>query len=65
MTADPARLRDPALVQVPAGATPFNSGEVRPGQVFRTTLTVPGTYRYVCLPHHDVFGMTGVVEVTP
>lgn len=60
VTADPARSRG---VSLPAGATPFASGDVRPGEVYRATFTVPGTYRYVCARHESIFGMTGTVEV--
>ena len=65
VTADPSRLRDPEQVALPAGAEPFSSDEIRRGQVWRHTFTVPGTYRYACQPHHDIFGMTGTVEVGP
>ena len=64
VTADPARARNPALVELPAGAAPFHSGEVQPGGVWRHTFTTPGRYRYICLPHEGQ-GMHGVVNVTP
>jgi plastocyanin len=65
VTADPSTIRDPEQVTLPAGAEPFSSGEIGRGQVWRHTFTAPGTYRYTCLPHHDIFGMTGTVEVGP
>jgi plastocyanin len=40
-------------------------GEIGRDQVWRHTLSVPGTYRYACLPHHGMFGMTGTVKVGP
>ena len=49
---------------LPRGAQPLNSGEVLPGDVYRATLTVPGTYRYICEMHRNQ-GMSGIVVVTP
>jgi plastocyanin len=65
VTADPSMIRDPEQVALPAGAEPFSSGEIGRGQVWRHTFTMPGTYHYACQPHHDVFSMTGTVEVSP
>ena len=39
----------------------FNSGTVRPGQSYSTTLNTPGTYRYVCAFHS---GMAGTITVS-
>jgi plastocyanin len=64
VTADPKLVRKSENVALPAGAEPFNSGDLRPGQVFRHTFTVPGTYRYFCIPHERM-GMIGEVEVLP
>lgn len=64
VTADPSKAADPQHVQLPAGAEPFDSGNLSPGQTFRHTFTVPGTYRYVCLPHEKM-GMVGEVIVKP
>jgi plastocyanin len=63
VTGDPRVTADPAHVELPEGARPFNSAAMPPAQVFRYTFTVPGTYRYVCLPHEgqEMFG-TVVVE---
>ena len=60
---DPSRIHDPEQVALPAGAEPFSSGEIGRGQLWRHTFTVPGNYRSACHPHHDIFGMTGTVEV--
>ncbi len=49
---------------LPAGAKPFNSKYVAPGHSYRHTFTVPGTYRYFCVPH-EAAGMLGVVKVLP
>jgi plastocyanin len=65
VTADPSMIRDPEQVALPARAEPFSSGEIGRGQVWRHTFTMPGTYHYACQPHHDIFSMTGTVEVSP
>jgi plastocyanin len=62
VNADPARF--PEDVSIPAGAAAFDSGRLASGEVYRHTFAVPGTYRYVCLPHVDL-GMTGTVIVEP
>ncbi len=64
VTADPAAAADPGKVLLPAGAVPFDSGDLLPGRAFTHRFQVPGTYRYVCLPH-EMAGMTGVVVVEP
>jgi plastocyanin len=62
VNADPARF--PNDVSIPAGAAPFDSGRIPSGAIYSHTFTVPGTYRYVCLPHVD-FSMAGTVVVEP
>lgn len=64
VTADPSRAMDPSNVSLPDGAETFDSGTLNPGDVFERTFTVPGTYRYVCLPH-EAAGMVGTVIVEP
>lgn len=61
-TFDPTLADDPAHVEQPDGAEPFHSGEVPPGEIARRRFDMPGTYRYVCLPHEG-FGMRGAVIV--
>ncbi len=63
VTADPLITADASNVELPEGARPFNSAAIPAGQVFRHAFTVPGTYRYLCLPHagQKMFG-TVVVE---
>ncbi len=63
VTADPRITADASNVELPQGARPFNSAAIPAGQVFRHTFTVPGTYRYLCMPHagQKMFG-TVVVE---
>lgn len=60
-TADPGKDRKTSL---PAGALPFDSGNVAPGEVYRHVFTVAGRYDYSCLPH-SWMGMTGTVIVAP
>jgi plastocyanin len=38
------------------------AGLIDPGETFELTLTEPGTYRYVCLPHENL-GMRGTIVV--
>ncbi len=64
VTADPKRATDAKDVSLPAGATPFDSGKIAPGGVYSHTFTVPGTYKYVCIPHEEM-GMLGRIEVKP
>jgi plastocyanin len=47
-----------------AAAEAFDSGAVKPGQVFRHTFTQAGAYRYVCKPHEE-HDMRGTVVVEP
>ncbi len=64
VTADPALAKNPANVQLPQGAVRFNSGNIGPGQVYRRTFTVPGDYRYFCIPHEGQ-GMVATLRVLP
>ncbi len=49
---------------IPAGATPFDSGDLKAGDVYTQTFTVPGTYKYFCR-HHESDAMLGTVIVDP
>jgi plastocyanin len=62
LDADLARTED--NVALPNGVQPSHSADVPPNGTYRLTFTVPGTYRYVCLPHERL-GMVGVVIVLP
>ena len=64
VTFDPAKSSDTAMVSLPPGVEPFDSGPVAGGQTWRHTFTVPGTYRYICVPHRGE-GLTGTVIVAP
>lgn len=63
VTDDPAKARNPADSSLPPGAQPF-SAEVGPGQIYRHTFTIPGSYRYFCEPH-ETLDMLGRVVVEP
>ena len=62
VTGNKARAANPANVQLPAGAQPFDSGDIAAGGVWSYTFTVPGTYRYICV-YHEGQGMIGTVVV--
>lgn len=62
VTADASRAAKPADVHVPDGAEPFDSGDLKPGQTFSHTFTVPGEYRYFCVPH-ELAGMVARIIV--
>lgn len=64
VTADPSLARTHGSVILPPGAAPFNSGMLDPGHTYQYTFTVPGLYRYFCIPH-ERFGMVGEVDVRP
>jgi plastocyanin len=64
VTDDPARADKPGDALLPAGVTPFNSGNVMPGGRFRHTFSKPGRYRYFCLTHEGD-RMIGEVVVGP
>jgi plastocyanin len=63
VTDDPAKASNPEDSALPPGAEPF-SAQVAPGEVYRHTFTVPGTYRYFCEPHEGL-DMLGRVVVEP
>jgi len=63
VTDDQARAKDAADAQLPEGAPSF-SAQVGPGEIYRHIFTVPGTYRYFCMPHEGR-GMHGQVIVGP
>ena len=60
---DPDLAQDPSMVSRPKGAQPFSSPTITPGQSFEHKFTVPGTYRYICVPHQPE--MRGRVIVKP
>jgi plastocyanin len=62
VTAMPDKANDNSHVDLPKGGEPFNSGMMQPGDTFRHTFTVPGHYKYFCIPH-EAAGMIGEVVV--
>ncbi len=62
VTTDPAKVANKADVHLPAGAQPFDSGYMKPGDTYKHTFTVRGTYKYVCVTH-EVQNMFGEVVV--
>ncbi|MGH7986562.1 MAG: cupredoxin domain-containing protein [Candidatus Binataceae bacterium] len=60
--ADPSAAQKKGDVSLPKGAKPFDSGFLQPGMSYEHTFTVPGVYKYTCLPH-EKDGMDGVVVV--
>jgi plastocyanin len=63
VTTDPDSAQKPSDVSSPPGAKPFDSGFMKPGMTFDYTFTVPGTYKYLCLPH-EKDGMIGYIVVS-
>ncbi len=62
VTLVPEIAQNPANVAEPKGAKTFDSGFMPPGATFSYTFTVPGTYKYFCVPHEKA-GMVGDVVV--
>jgi plastocyanin len=64
VTADARRAAKGKEVALPSGAAPFDSGTIAPDGSYQHTFTVPGTYKYICVPH-AALGMVGEVTVQP
>jgi plastocyanin len=64
VTDDPSKAMEAKDAVLPAGVPAFDSGDIPPGEVYRRTFTVPGTYVYFCM-HHEDDGMVGTVVVYP
>lgn len=62
VTADASRAANASHVTLPAGVSPFDSGDLAPGAVYEHTFTEAGTYGYVCVPH-EMVGMVGTIIV--
>ena len=62
VTADPEKAAQASNASLPEGATPFDSGDLAPGEAFSYTFRTPGTYRYFCIPH-ELAGLVGTVVV--
>ena len=59
---DPALAATAGNVALPAGVTPFGSGDIEEDQSYSHTFTVKGTYKYIC-KYHEAMGMVGTVIV--
>ena len=46
----------------PPGVKPFDSGFLKPGEIFSQIFSVPGVYHYTCAVH-EAKGMNGEVIV--
>jgi len=64
VTDDPKMAGQAEDAALPAGAEAFSSQEIPPAGSYRRTLSVPGTYRYFCMPHEGI-GMLGKIIVLP
>jgi plastocyanin len=62
VTLVPEDAQNPASVSEPKGAKTFDSGFMPPDATFTYTFTIPGTYKYFCVPHEKA-GMVGEVVV--
>jgi plastocyanin len=62
VTGDPDSAQNPSDVSLPPGAKPFDSGFMPPDATFEHAFKVPGTYKYLCVPH-EKDGMIGYVVV--
>lgn len=62
VTADPDKAARPESTALPEDAAPFDSGDIVPDGTFSHRFTVPGTYRYFCIPHEGA-AMIGTVVV--
>jgi plastocyanin len=63
VTTNPEKVNDPKHVSIPAGAQPFDSGNISPGKSYMYTFKVPGVYKYACAPHEG--RMRGEITVEP
>ncbi len=64
VTDDPQRAKVPTDAGLPAGAQPFDSGDIPAGQIYLRLFPEAGTYRYFCT-HHETDGMVGTIVVKP
>ena len=58
----PRMAAKPQDAGLPRGAKEFDSGMISPGKSYSHTFTVPGTYKYFCIPHEEL-GMVGTIVV--
>ncbi|MGH7932435.1 MAG: cupredoxin domain-containing protein [Candidatus Binataceae bacterium] len=63
VTTDVTAVQNKSDVSLPPGAKSFDSGFMTPGVSWSHTFTVPGHYKYACIPHEKDH-MVGEVTVT-
>lgn len=61
-TQNPVDNTHPEYIQLPDGAEPWGSEMMQPGDTFSHTFTVPGEYKYICIPH-VLSGMRATITV--
>ncbi len=59
---NPVAETHPEYIALPTGAEPWGSELLQPGEMYSHTFTVPGEYRYICVPHVQS-GMRGTIMV--
>lgn len=59
---NPVAETHPEYIALPEGAEPWGSDLLQPGESYSHTFTVPGEYRYICIPH-VLSGMRGTIRV--
>ncbi len=64
VTNDPALALYAVDARRPEGLAPFNSGEVKAGDIILFRFPTPGVYRYFCV-HHEKQRMVGEITVLP
>lgn len=62
-TDDPSKAQDPANAVLPAGAEPWDSGNIAADEEWSYTFETPGDYTYFCIPH-ELAGMVARLTVT-
>lgn len=62
VTCDPSKTTNSSYVNLPKEASPWDSGELYPGQSWSYRFDIPGTYLYFSR-YQDVQSMTGVIQV--
>ncbi|MFW6074398.1 MAG: cupredoxin domain-containing protein [Chloroflexota bacterium] len=61
-TCDPDLAMDPASVNLPEGAAPWDTGMLNGGESGSHTFDTPGEYTYFCIPHETI-GMIASISV--
>ncbi|MBA2278520.1 MAG: copper-binding protein [Chloroflexia bacterium] len=59
---NPVAETHPEYIALPPGTEPWGSELLQPGETYSHTFTVPGEYRYICIPHVQS-GMRGTIMV--